>query len=296
MTEAVRIKGGTAVITGAASGIGMGLARHAASLGMNLVLADINAAQLDTLASSLNTEVLPFVVDVRDEAAVESLAEAAFARFGHIDMLFNNAGILCTGLSWEISAERWQKEFDVNVYGVLNGLRAFVPRMLKAGRAAHIINTSSVGGFLPSAMMSPYSATKAAVAAITESLHSELRLLEAPITVSLLGPGPVQSAIFSDPVAIGETASNPKVQEFAQMLRSMVSEYGLPPDKFAELVFEGIQKRQFWLFPQPEALDPALRQRMESILSKQNPPLSWGISDIDRFGVDAELEVSNEQA
>lgn len=294
MTETVRIKGGTAVITGAASGIGMGLAQHAASLGMNLVLADINAAQLDTLASSLSTEVLAVQVDVRDAAAMESLAEVAFARFGHVDMLFNNAGILCTGLSWEISAERWQKEFDVNVNGVLNGLRAFVPRMLKSGQAAHIINTSSVGGFLPSAMMSPYSATKAAVAAITESLHAELRLLEAPITVSLLGPGPVQSAIFSDRVAIGETASSPKVQEFAQMLRSMVSEYGLPPDKFAGLVFEGIQKGQFWLFPQPEALDPALRQRMESILSKQNPPLSWGISDIDRFGKSAERGVTSE--
>lgn len=295
MTETVRIKGGTAVITGAASGIGMGLARHAASLGMNLVLADINAAQLDTLASSLSTEVLALTVDVRDEAAVESLAEVAFARFGQVDMLFNNAGILCTGFSWEISAERWQKEFDVNVNGVLNGLRAFVPRMLKAGRAAHIINTSSVGGMLPSAMMSPYSATKAAVVAITESLHAELRLLEAPIDVSLLGPGPVQSAIFSDPVAIGEEGSGPRVQEFAQMLRSLLSEYGLPAERFAELVFAGIRQRQFWLFPQPEALDAALRQRMESILARQNPPLSWG-GDIDSFGTGADREVTNEQA
>src|SRR5690606_35100556 len=101
MSRELNINGGVAVITGAASGIGMGLARHAAGLGMRLVLADINASQLEQVASGLNTEVLSLVVDVRDPAAVEDLAAAAFERFGQVDLLYNNAGIISTGLSWE---------------------------------------------------------------------------------------------------------------------------------------------------------------------------------------------------
>ncbi|MEJ6656461.1 MAG: SDR family NAD(P)-dependent oxidoreductase [Pseudomonas sp.] len=142
MSQALRIEGGTAVITGAASGIGMGLARHAAGLKMRLVLADINAQQLDSVAASLDTEVLALPVDVTDSAAVESLAAAAFDRFGQVDILFNNAGIVSTGLSWEISAARWQQEFDVNVRFIVNCILSFLTRILNANRPAHIVNTS----------------------------------------------------------------------------------------------------------------------------------------------------------
>lgn len=109
MSRELRIDGGVAVITGAASGIGMGLARHAAGLGMRLVLADINAAQLELVAGDLNTDVLAIAVDVRDPQAVDGLAAAAFDRFGQVDLLFNNAGIVSTGLSWEIPLVRWQQ-------------------------------------------------------------------------------------------------------------------------------------------------------------------------------------------
>lgn len=275
MSRELRIDGGVAVITGAASGIGMGLARHAAGLGMRLVLADINAAQLELVACDLNTDVLAIAVDVRDPQAVDGLAAAAFDRFGQVDLLFNNAGIVSTGLSWEIPLVRWQQEFDVNVRGVLHGIHAFVPRLLKAGRPAHIINTSSVGGFLPSAMMSPYTATKAAVVAMTESLHAELRLLEAPVGVSLLGPGPVQSAIFNDPFTTGTEGGDARVGEFTQMLRTMLAEYGLSPERFAEQVFAAIRQQAFWILPQPEALDEALHRRMQNILARENPPMSW---------------------
>lgn len=275
MSQTLRIEGGTAVITGAASGIGMGLARHAADLKMRLVLADINAQQLDAVAASLDTEVLALPVDVTDPAAVESLAAAAFERFGQVDILFNNAGILSTGLSWDIPVARWQQEFDVNVRGIVNGIHAFVPRLLKANRSAHIVNTSSVGGFLPSAMMSPYTASKAAVVAMTESLHAELRLLEAPIGVSLLGPGPVQSAIFTAPFTTGEEGGDTRVREFTQMLRSMLAEQGMTPEHFAQRVFESIQQQQFWILPQPEMVDQALRRRVDSILARENPPMSW---------------------
>lgn len=275
MSQTLRIEGGIAVITGAASGIGMGLARHAAGLKMRLVLADINVQQLDSVAASLDTEVLALPVDVTDPAAVEALAAAAFDRFGQVDILFNNAGIISTGLSWEIPVTRWQQEFDVNVRGIVNGIHAFVPRFLKANRPAHIVNTSSVGGFLPSAMMSPYTASKAAVVAITESLQAELRLLDAPIGVSLLGPGPVQSAIFNAPFTTGEEGGDTRVREFTQMLRSMLAEHGMNSEDFAQRVFNGIEQQQFWILPQPEALDQALRRRMENILARENPPLNW---------------------
>ncbi len=122
----------TCVITGAASGIGAGIARHAASRGMKLVLADWNEGALNQLAEDLPTEVLAMATDVRDEAAVESLARAAFDRFGQIDLVFNNAGVLSSGLTWEIDAATWQRSLAVNIGGVVNVIRAFVPKLIAA--------------------------------------------------------------------------------------------------------------------------------------------------------------------
>ena len=142
------------------------------------------------------------------------------------------------------------------VNGVLHGIRSFVPRLLKAGRPAHIVNTASVGGFLPSPLMAPYSVTKFAVVALSESLYGELQMLGAPIGVSLLAPGPVDTGIFNDPFG---THIPPAVQGFVETLRGMLSQHGLSPDAFAERVFEGLAKGQFWLLPQPEAIDEQLR-------------------------------------
>lgn len=269
MNDQLRIEGGVAVITGAASGIGNGLARQAAALNMRLVLADINAQQLDQVAASLDAEVLAVPTDVTDPAAMNALAAAAWERFGQVDLLFNNAGVLTSGFSWEISSARWEREFAVNVHGVLNGLRSFVPRLLEADRPAHIINTASVGGFLSSPLLAPYSATKFAVVALTEALYGELKLLNAPIGVSLLAPGPVHSGIFGDP--FGEIAPQPATQQFVETLRAMLSEHGLQPDEFAERVFSGIRQNLFWLLPQPETIDAQLQQRVEDILARRNP-------------------------
>ena len=182
-----------AVITGAASGIGAGLAREAARRGMKLVLADRDAARLDEVAASIGDAALAVPTDVTDPAALQALADAAYATHGQVDLLFNNAGVLSTGLSWEIPADRWQMSLDVNVRGIVNALRAFVPRLIAADRPARIINTASVGGFLPAPLMAPYSATKFAVVALTESLAGELSMLGSKVQVSLLAPGPVKS-------------------------------------------------------------------------------------------------------
>jgi NAD(P)-dependent dehydrogenase (short-subunit alcohol dehydrogenase family) len=271
MNEQIRFHGGTAVITGAASGIGAGLARKAAQLGINLVLADLNAGQLDAFAATLETNVVCVPTDVSDPAAVEALAARAWEAFGGVDLLFNNAGIMSTGFSWQIEPARFARSFDVNVNGVLNGIRAFVPRMLATGTPAHIVNTASVGGFLPSPMMAPYSATKFAVVALTESLHYELQMLQAPIRVSLLAPGPVKSEIFADP--FGDAGDNPMVQQFVTTMRQMLDQHGLTPDEFAERAFAGIREGKYWLIPQPETIDDALRQRTDAILARHNPML-----------------------
>jgi NAD(P)-dependent dehydrogenase (short-subunit alcohol dehydrogenase family) len=178
---------------------------------------------------------------------------------------------MATGFSWEIEPERWRRSVDVNFYGVLNGIRAFVPRMLAQGGPSHIVNTSSVGGFLASPLMAPYSVTKFAVVALTESLRSELEMLNAAIGVSLLAPGPVKSGIFNDP--FGKLEVGPAVQGFVDHLRGMLANQGLEPDAFADRVFAGIAQRQFWLIPQPEALDDSYRQKTESILARRNPTL-----------------------
>ena len=258
-----------AVITGAASGIGAGLARHAASLGMKLVLADWDEAALQKVVYSLSTEVLAIPTDVRDEVAVQSLAKAAFDRFEEIDFLFNNAGVLSSGLSWEIDAAIWQRSLDINIGGVVNVIRSFVPRLIAADRPSRIINTSSVGGFLTSPFMAPYSATKFAIVAISEALAGELATTGSKVQVSLLAPGPVKSAIM-DEQAPAATA------EFMTMLRNMNDENGMTPDEFAPLVFKAIERGEYWIVPQPELLDPALRDRTEMILERR-PPISFNL-------------------
>jgi NADP-dependent 3-hydroxy acid dehydrogenase YdfG len=259
----------TCVITGAASGIGAGLARHAASLGMKLVLADWNEGALNRLAQDLPTEVLAVPTDVRDEAAVESLAKAAFDRFGHVDLVFNNAGVLSSGLTWEIDAATWQRSLAVNIGGVVNVIRAFVPRLVAADRPARIVNTSSLGGFLTSPFMAPYSATKFAIVAITEALAAELAATGSKVQASLLAPGPVKSAIMDEP-APAQTAG------FMAMLRGMSDENGMSPDELAVLVFEAIGRGEYWIIPHPEMLDEPLRDRTRMIIDR-SPPTSFGL-------------------
>lgn len=257
-----------AVITGAASGIGAGLARKAVSFGMKVVLADRDQARLETLARELGAPALVVVTDVTKQDSLDALADKAYAAFGQVDLLFNNAGVLSTGNCWEISDAQWQQAWQVNVNGIVNGLRAFVPRLLKADRPARIINTASVGGFLPSALMAPYSATKFAVVALTEGLAGELAAITPQIKVSLLAPGPVKTAIFRE--APSEASAG-----FHGMMTHMLDENGLSTDEFARRVFASIERGEYWIVPQPEMLDPLLQARNKLIETRTDPVMSW---------------------
>ena len=235
---------------------------------MQVVLADRDAAALAIVASEIGDNAVCVLTDVTNLAAVEELADQVYRRFGAVDLLFNNAGVMTTGLSWEIPADKWVASWQVNVDGILNGLRAFVPRMLAADRPARIINTASVGGFLPSPLMAPYSATKFAAVALTEALAGELKMMGSKIEVSLLAPGPVKSRIFR------ETPPE-AAQPFHDMLTSMLDENGLEPDAFAARVFDAIERGEYWIIPQPEAFDDGFAARNESI-TKRLPPQFYG--------------------
>jgi len=260
-----------AVITGAASGIGAGLAREAARRGMRLVLADRDAEELARVAREIGEAALAVPTDVTDPAALEALADVAYDAHGQVDLLFNNAGVLYTGLSWEIAPARWQGALDVNITGIVNGLRAFVPRLIAAGGPARIVNTASVGGFMPAPMMAPYSATKFAVVALTEALAGELKMLRTGIEVSLLVPGPVKTGIFREPPT---SASS----EFRAAIVGMLEDNGLTTDEFAPLVFDAIERGEYWIIPQPATFDDGFAARDAIIMARQKPKF-YGIEE-----------------
>jgi NADP-dependent 3-hydroxy acid dehydrogenase YdfG len=260
-------QGQVAVITGAASGIGRGLAEHAAALGMHLVLADVDAAGLQVLCDQLQAagaQAIACVTDVSDIVQVERLRDTAVERFGGVDVLFNNAGVMQTGFSWEISPQQWQRMLNVNLSGVINGIRGFVPLLLKQGRAAHVINTASLAGLVSSPLMAPYNVTKQAVVALSETLHYELAMLAAPVSVSVLCPGPVASEIMTSNQTVDEAGSS-----FSQLLDGSIRQ-GMTPLELAALVFAAIDEKRFWILPHKD-FKPALERRVQSILEETNP-------------------------
>ena len=270
--------GKTAVITGAGSGIGAALADQAAALGMNLVLADINRADLEAIAGRISASaILLQQTDVADPDAVQALADAAWDRFGGVDLLCNNAGVVPGGrhrFVWDYAPEDWRWAFGVNVDGVINGIRSFVPRMLAEGRSGHILNTASVAGFVSGSGSAVYGASKHAVVRITEALYAGLRDEGAPIGVTMLCPGLVATRIYdaerSRPAHLQTAAGR---AEEAQELRSIADNLyrnAPSPEAVAAQAFEGIRQDRLYVFTS-ERFDDPIRARTEAILSRANP-------------------------
>ncbi|TWC38573.1 NADP-dependent 3-hydroxy acid dehydrogenase YdfG [Pseudomonas sp. SJZ079] len=267
-------QGRVAVITGAANGIGRGLAEYAAGLGMRLLLSDVDEAQLQALCAELQgrgVEAIACVADVGDPVQVEHLRDVAVQQFGGVDLLFNNAGVMQTGHCWEISHAQWQRMLRVNLDGVINGIRSFVPLLLAQGRPAHVINTASLAGLLSSPLMAPYNVTKQAVVALSETLHYELSQLQAQVSVSVLCPGPVASAIMASNQVAGAGA------QFSELLDASIRQ-GMSPLELAELVFAAIAEKRFWIFPH-KFFKPALQRRLQSILEERNPVFQFVEAD-----------------
>ncbi len=262
-TARTRFGGGTAVVTGAAAGIGEGLARHLAALGMTVVVADVDAARADAVAADIRARggrAAGRGCDVSRPDEVEALAAWVFGTYGGVELLINNAGIESAGLLWEIDLDRWRHLMRVNVDGVFHCLKSFVPRMIEKGTAASIANMSSVGGLNPVAVQSPYIVSKYAVLAMTECLHQDLSLVGAPIEVSVIIPHSVRSEIFLSAQREAPSTDPTANAVFAAMQRANVAT-GLDPLEAAEHIVEQIAAGAFWIHSDDEQCTAALRRR-----------------------------------
>ncbi|WP_433347347.1 SDR family NAD(P)-dependent oxidoreductase [Microtetraspora malaysiensis] len=268
-----RFGSGTAVVTGGGSGIGEGLVRHLAALGMTVVTADIDADSARAVADDLSAQGLsavPYQVDVTDAEAVEAMAAQLFRAYGTIDLLVNNAGVENAGLIWEVDPERWERLMAINVGGVFHGLRSFVPRMIEAGSPSVIVNMSSVGGVSSAALQAPYIVSKHAVLALTECLHQEVALVGAPIQVSVVLPHAVRSRIFSSARRDAPTG-NAMANQMFDVLQQANDTIALDPRDAAEHMIEAVARGDFWVFSHDD-LGKAAVDRRAAQLSALTPP------------------------
>ncbi|WP_158903390.1 SDR family NAD(P)-dependent oxidoreductase [Burkholderia sp. L27(2015)] len=270
--------GKVAVITGAAGGLGMALVGQAAKRGMKLVLADVDRQALAANVESLHAqgvEAIGIVTDVSDPAQLDALAAATLDAFGAIHLLFNNAGVGAGGFVWENTANDWQWVWGVNVLGVVNGLRAFVPHMLKQGEPAHIVNTASVAGLLAPAMLGLYNATKHAVIGLSETLYNDLKMTGAPVQCSVLCPAFFDTGIASSdrtrpPELQNDTALTASQRVASAQLRKAVKAGKLSAEQVAEKTFDAIGAGQFYILTHAAA-KPAIELRLEDLALERNP-------------------------
>ena len=279
-------EGRVAVVTGAASGIGMGLARQCAAKGMRLALADVDEGGLSQIGKELEakgSEVCVLPTDVRQAENVEALASATLERFGAVHLVFNNAGVLLSGCAWERTDDDWRWVLDVNFFGVVNGVRTFVPIFLDQGEPAHMVNTASVGGLMVGPYLSPYIVSKHAVVALTESVYHELAALGSPVGISVLCPGPIATGISDSerirPADRAETRplASDAERDYDTMLSSGIAA-GMDPDDVGKIVFEALVADRFWIYTHPVYTE-AIQGRMESILAGTNPGNAMEIPD-----------------
>lgn len=259
------LQGRTAVITGAASGIGLALAHAAADAGMQLVLADVDPDGLAAAAGKVDAEVETVGCDVSDPQAVEHLAERAYDRFGAVHLLCNNAGVGGGGPMSELSLRDWQWVLGVNLWGVIHGVTSFLPRMLASGDEGHIVNTASMAGFFAAPNMGPYAVSKFGVVALSESLRGELQ--GSPVGVSVLCPGWVSTRIHESERNRPDDlwVERERSQEQADLIRRVI-ESGLPPAMVADRVLDAVRGHQFWVFTHPEMVR-ATAARHEEIMA-----------------------------
>ncbi len=263
------LKDKTAFVTGAASGIGRGIAVRLAAAGANVVAADVDAAGLDETALAVrevgrNVDVE--LLDVRDEEAFAALA----TKFNP-DVLCLNAGVFRGGLMWESPVADWEWVMSVNVFGIINGLRAFVPGMIERGRPGHIEITASMAGLVATGMSGIYTASKFAALAMAESLARDLQSVGAPIGVSVLCPSAVNTGIGSSQRSREEAVADDAGANAIEEILTDFCAKGLDPSEVGQMVVEAIQHDQF-LIPTRDTFAEFIRVRSEALMRRELPP------------------------
>jgi NAD(P)-dependent dehydrogenase (short-subunit alcohol dehydrogenase family) len=270
--------GGVAVITGAGAGIGAGLARHAARLGMTLVLADIDAKAVAALRDELTATgavAVDAVCDVRDPEAVHALAERTYRDVGPVRLLVNNAGVEQFGYLWDTPVENWNRVVDINISGVFHGVRAFLPKMIDAGTPTWVWNLSSIGGVAVVPLQAPYIMSKHAVLALTECLQLEVQHARHDhIHVQAVLPGAVVSRIFESAGGVSDGDVDAAESQRGAMLD--IKAEAMDPVAAAEVVFEQAAEGRFYLLTQPEYVGSAMAERAEVLVSQRPPSLRTG--------------------
>jgi len=273
------LSGKVAVVTGAASGIGRAMADRFAAAGMKIVLADVDELKLRSAQSELSesgADVLPVVVDVSLGESMEELARRTLEKYGAAHVLCNNAGVAGVGDQWTGPMSVWEWVVNINLYGVVHGIRSFLPIMLDQNEG-HIVNTASMAGLVAMPGFGPYNATKHAVVAISEGLFLELAAKGTNVSCSVLCPGFVRTDLMNDPKWSDRLGERPK--EITDPIGALMNQAlhdgvrdGIPASEVAEQVHDAVVGNTFWILTHPDMRDLPV-ERMKRAATRENPTL-----------------------
>lgn len=274
--------GKAVAITGAANGIGQELARRFAAAGAQLALADIDADHLDALVKELEeggAQVLSAVFDVRDYPAMEAFARETFAAYGSVDLFFNNAGVISVGTVWEQPLSDWDWLLDVNVKGVVHGIKAFVPGMIAQDLPCHVVNTSSIAGLLTVENSPAYVASKFASLSLTEVLDLQLQGVGSKVTAHVVCPAVVQTDLDNclrhrDPSTYDADDPYYRTDDYRARMAVVTGSmpHGLPVADAVETIITELEKGTFYILTHP-AYNPAITGRVAGIVGGVRPTL-----------------------
>jgi len=274
------MSGKTCVVTGAANGIGLAIAARFAHEGMNLVLADIDEDALcavEGTLSSTGASVLAVPTDVARAEHIEQLAARATDAFGGVHLLVNNAGVGTSGSIVDSSLDDWRWVMDINLWGIIHAVRAFVPKMLEHAEESHVVNVASISGLIDGPEMGIYRMTKTAVVSLSETLFHEMAQQHANVGVSVVCPGFVKTRIMSsernrsDAYLEGAPARVPSEAHEEAIWAKLAGSFSvIEPEQVAERVFEAVRDRQLYVLTHPE-MSPAITARVERVVGERNP-------------------------
>lgn len=272
----IELTGRVAVVTGAASGIGLALAERFVAEGMHVTLADLDADQLAAATRRLSAsggDVHGVVCDVTDSASVDSLASAVLARFGAVHVLCNNAGVVGGGRFADLTRADWAYVLDVNLWGVIHGLRVFLPILLEQ-QEAHVVNTASMGGFEAPPFMAPYAASKAAVIAISQALALEMSTTRSRLGVTVLCPGFVETGLRDNSIRHRPAHLQTDERDIEKPMRDMLDVVlvdGIAPSAVADSVVEAIHADRLFAFSHAGSIG-AVEHHMRNIAGSAIEP------------------------